>query len=512
MTTVEPADEKARAKALQRKGDWQGAKRIWARLLADNPDDPGPLYHLGVIEHQAGRFERAMPLFREAVRRGVGGHDVALRLAHCYVSTGRAGAAVPLYRQMLERRVTPSVVSAYLFAVLLDPNIGESEKAEEHRRWGAALQREDAPPAPAARPRDPLRVGLVSGNLGGLHPVAQLLEPALRRIAGNGARFVVYAHRPLAGKARDQVERYAEVKTLFRVGAKDAAAMIAADDLDLLVDLAGHTSGNRLDVFAHRPAPRQATYLGYTFTTGAPFIDAAIADPVVCPEADAALYSERVIRIPQGFLCFEPPDGMPEAKEKPERAAPVFGSLNNAAKMSEPTVALWARVLDAVPEARLFLKSKAFGEPETRKRMAARFARHGVNTRRIDFEPSSPVFRAIGRYSEIDLALDPLFYTGCTTTAQALRMGTPVVTLPGRLYCGRMSASLLQAAGRPEWIAQDEDAFVRIAAGLAADPARLRAEQARLRADVPRSPLCNADSWAAGFLAALREAAATPAR
>jgi len=499
------------AEALEAAGDRLGAAKAWRALARRRPDDPAPRARLGALLHDAAHFQRAFACFREAVDRGDDSEDTLLRAGHCLMSLGRADEALAYYRQLLDREPTPARISAYLFALLLAPGVAPAETAAEHKRLAASLG--EGPPRPARRPpRDALRVGLISGDLGGLHPVAQILEPALVRLAGRGARFVVYALRDRGPDNAARIESYAERRFVRETPDAGLARLIRGDDLDLLVDLAGHTSGNRLAVLAQRPAPRQAAFLGYPFSTGAPFFDAIIADPVVCPEGAETLYGERsIVRLPRAFAGFEPPEDMPDDRAKSERDAIVFGSLNNAAKLNPPTIALWTRVLAAVPESRLLLKSKAFVEEETRESLKSRFEAAGIAPGRVTIEPRSPFPEAMARYRDIDIALDPVRYNGGMTTAQALWMGTPVVTLPGQLFCARMGASLLTAAGQPQWIAEDLDDYVRIAAGLAADPAALRDTQAGLVRSLPGSPLCDAEGYAESLLAAFRAAAALPA-
>lgn len=508
MTGNEPPPSAERATALEKAGDGGAAALEWQRLADARPGDPGPMYRLGVLFHDSDNYLRAFVCFREALNRGDKGEVLALRIGHCLVSTGRAEDALPYYLRLLDEGATPQRVSAYLFALLLAPNVPPEETAREHVRLAGKIGKGAEPGAQTlAPPGETLRIGFVSDDLGRLHPVAQLLEPALARLAGNGAEICVYVLGPLDETWRNRVESYARLRSLHGVADTDAARLIAKDRLDLLVDLSGHTSGNRLPVLSLRPAPRQATFLGYPFSSGAPFIDALIADPIVCPPEEEALYRERIVRLPVSFACFDPTLDMPEDRGKSARDAPVFGSLNNAAKLNRPSLAVWARVLEAAPGARLLLKTKAFSEDESCERIKRQFAELGADPERISFEPRSLFAEAMARYRDIDIALDPLGYNGGITTAQALWMGTPVVTAPGRLFCARMGASLLNAAERPQWIAGSLDEYVRIAAGLAADMAALKAEQNRLLEALPASPLCDLDAYAEGLLAAFRDAA-----
>lgn len=498
------------ARAAEQRGDRKGAARLWEKLSSQHPDDPDPPYRIGALFHELGLYVSALPYFQSAVRRGANSAEPQLRIAHCLVSMGRPEDALAIYRQLLDQTPVPATISAYLFALILTPGQSADFVAAEHRRLAALL--ETAPPAPRAASAGGLKhVGLVSGHLGSEHPIAQLIEPALERISRSGLKLTVYATRPPGPAQADRIRRYGGVESIHGLNDTDAAARIAAQGPDLLVDLIGHTSGARPGIFARRPAPRQAGFLGYTFTSGAPFMDAIIADPHVCPPQEESLYAERVIRLPACFTVFRPPPGMPEERSKVARDNLVFGSLNNAAKLNLPTIRLWARVVSGVADAHLLLKSRAFAEPANRARIAGLFDAAGLDPARLDFEGHSSFSQGMARYRGVDIALDPLVYNGCTTTAHALWMGTPVVSLPGRAFYARMGVSLLTAADRPEWIAADEDDYVRIARSLAADRGALRAEQQRLLTSLEASPLCDLNAYADSLSDAFRRAAALPA-
>jgi predicted O-linked N-acetylglucosamine transferase (SPINDLY family) len=339
-----------------------------------------------------------------------------------------------------------------------------------------------------------LRIGYVSPDFRA-HSVASFLEPVLARHDTDNFDVVCYAQvahpdrtterlRQLAGHWRDTCAQSDE----------QVANMIRQDRIDILVDLAGHTRNNRLTVFTHRPAPIQLTYLGYPNTTGLPQIDYRLTDALADPPEADALHTERLVRLPRGFLCYSAPQDAPAVSPLPATAVGhiTFGSLNNLAKVNEQVVELWARVLHAVPGAQLLLKGKALCDQATAGRFVEMFARHRIPADRLRLA-SWAATRAqhLTTYAQVDIALDPFPYNGTTTTCEALWMGVPVVALAGDRHAARVGVSILTHVGLREFIATTPDDYVRTAAGLAADRARLVALRASLRRRMADSPLCD---------------------
>jgi predicted O-linked N-acetylglucosamine transferase (SPINDLY family) len=274
----------------------------------------------------------------------------------------------------------------------------------------------------------------------------------------------------------------------------DLAAQIELDAIDVLVDLGGHTSGNRLLSFARRPAPVQVTYCGYPGTTGLAAMDwrltDAEADPASVGEASA---TERLWRLPNGFLCFRPDPDAPEPGPLPAsvRGHVTFGSFNNLAKVNDGVLDVWAEILGAVAGARLLLKSRALSDPEPAARLRSHFADRGIDPARIAIAPYAATPTAhLALYQEVDIGLDPFPYNGTTTTCEALWMGVPVVSQVGRTHAGRVGASLLARVGLSELVTPSRAGYVRAAATLANNLAALAELRTALRPRVAASPLC----------------------
>lgn len=399
-----------------------------------------------------------------------------------------------------------------LFALHYLEDMTRERLFAEHVAYGRAIGNSAAArPLPNTPDRGRrLRVGVLSPDLRE-HSCAYFLEPILRHL--DPERFELYLYhdhfREDAVSAR--LRAFATVWRNFVGQPGDVVeAEIRADAPDILIDLAGHSGmTHRLALFARRLAPVQITYLGYPDTTGLPAMDYRFTDDIADPAGEAdAWATEQLVRFAPTAWSYAPPaDALTvSAPPRGQRGHVTFGCFNAPAKITDAVVALWARVLIAVPQSRLRLKGAGFGDPAQRAHQAARFAAHGIAAERLEFAGRTATTTAhLACYHDIDIALDTAPYNGTTTTCEALWMGVPVVSLAGDRHMARVGASLLTAAGHPEWAAVSADDYVRCAAELAADSALLAVVRAGLRDDLRRGPLLDHVGQAARFGAALRE-------
>jgi hypothetical protein len=287
----------------------------------------------------------------------------------------------------------------------------------------------------------------------------------------------------------------------------ELAARIVRDDIDILVDLAGHTQDNRLAVFRERVAPVQVSHIGYPCTTGLPAIGYRFSDTLLDPPGnDDGLYSEKTVRLP-AFWCYQPPDPCSEVGKLPcdSGAAFMFGSFNNLAKINGDVIAAWSRILLAVPGSRLMLKYKALHDAGVRERLAAAFSQNGVEAGRIEMLAGTGVKEYMADFNRVDLGLDPFPFNGGTTTFNSFYMGVPVVALEGRGHAERMGAALLRHVGLKDFVAPTVDAYVERAVAAAGDRARLAEIRRTLRDRLVRSPLMDGEGYTRAYEAALRE-------
>jgi protein O-GlcNAc transferase len=401
---------------------------------------------------QAGRgfYAAASDEFARAAALRPGDVDARTNHANALLYRGEADQACALL-------ATLPLSSSALYALSYADATTPGALLGAHREWARKFPSVACAPAvKKARPR----IGYVSADFCA-HSCAHVLRAVLPH--HDRAKLEIHAFSNVA--AEDAVT--AELKAHFDawhdvVGLDDDATAdhVRRMGIDLLIDLSGHTAGNRLGVFARRPAPSQATWLGYPATTGLTQIDCRLVDRVSDPEP---AMTEPPVFVEGGFLAYAPPALAPETARI--GTGPVFGSFNNLAKLSPATIALWSKLLRALPDAKLILKARSFEEAATCDAIRAKFA--DVSGR---VELRGWLGKHLDLYRAIDVALDPLPYNGTITTFEALWMGVPVVTLPGRTHAARVGASILHHAGFADWIAADEASFVETALRLAKTP------------------------------------------
>jgi predicted O-linked N-acetylglucosamine transferase (SPINDLY family) len=478
------------------------------KALALNPAYPVAHNNLGNGLRRLGRYEDAVQAYIRALELKPLYADALCNLAETLKEQGRALEALPFYEKALA--VDPrqaGIHSNLLLALNSVESLSRMAVYAEHKRWGERFAA--APPA-HAKAKDPdkrLRVGYVSPDFR-KHSVAYFIEPVIAAHDRNAVEVFCYANVAVAdavtARIKDSADGWRDIRGLTDA---DAAAKIRADGIDILVDLAGHTMDGRLPLFALKPAPVQVTYLGYPNTTGLAAVDYRLTDAVADPEGEADRYhTERLIRLANGFLCYRPPADAPDVAPPPFLANGfvTFGSCNNLSKIGPATVAAWAAILKRVPEAWLFLKAKPLADEGTRRRLAGRFAEHGIDPDRLVMTGWIVDGNHLAVYKRIDVGLDTFPYNGTTTTCEALWMGVSVVTLAGDRHAARVGASLLTRAGLDDLIAQSPEVYVERAVALAGDPARLGALRAGLRDTVARSALSDAQGFTRTLEAAYR--------
>jgi len=450
-------------------------------------------------------------------------HDraVAADPSHAQARFGRAQALQQLHRipeaiEDYDRFLKavprhPEALSYRLYALHNLDDISRERLYAEHVAYGRLCD------APVARTEDfdlepdrPLRVGIVSPDLR-QHSCAYFLEPLITHLDRQTFSLFLYHDHfredEVSARLRERATGWRRIVGL----SNEAVAQIIRNDApDILIDLSGHVAmTSRLPLFAQRMAPVQVTYLGYPNTTGVPAMDYRFTDNIADPDDEAdAFATERLVRFAPSAWAYQPPAEAPVPIEPlaADPARPVtFGCFNNLAKVTDRTLAVWARILGQTPGSRLVLKARGFGDPRIRVRFHARLEKAGMAVDRVDLiERTDGLVEHLSLYHGVDITLDTFPYHGTTTTCEALWMGRPVVTLRGDMHMSRVGASLLAAIGRPEWIAKDVDDYVRIAGDLASDRDTLRAACAGLRDAMQQSVLLDHEGQARRFGESLR--------
>jgi predicted O-linked N-acetylglucosamine transferase (SPINDLY family) len=479
------------------------------RALKLQPNLAEAHINLGNAHRQQGSLTEAVASYQEALRRRADLPEALVNLGHAFQEQGLLAQAITHYRQALLRRTdTARLHSCVLFCLSHDPTLSRDDLFAEHRLWGERYGTPGTPPP--AHTNDPLpqrrlRVGYLSPDFL-RHPVTRFIEPVL---ANHDATFFeVYGYAEVPGP--DEVtERLRALTHGWRVtcGLADTqlAQQIRTDRIDILVDLAGHTSRHRLLVFAHKPAPVQVTWIGYPHTTGLPAMDYRITDGVMDPPGEPRYGTEQLVRLPCGHFCYAPPLDAPEAGPLPVRRTGrlTLGSLHKLTKLNDAVLDLWCRLLQTLPSARLLLfRNTLVGE--ARANLARQFEERGIGPDRLELRHVAGEGGYWSVFDEIDIGLDPFPYTGGTMSCESLWMGVPFVTLRGDRPAGRAGAAMLTIVGLHDLIASTPDEVVERTAVLAKDLNRLAEIRAGLRERM-RKTLCDGRAFTRSLEAAYRQ-------
>jgi predicted O-linked N-acetylglucosamine transferase (SPINDLY family)/predicted SAM-dependent methyltransferase len=529
-------------------GQLDEAAQSYARALQADPKLANALYNRANVERQRGRLKAAEADLRQAValepradwQSNLG--EVQLQqwrldeaeasqraalalepdsarawfgLGNTLMLLGRADEAEAAFRRAIE--IEPDLADAHGNLLLCLHYRKGNDAAllfEEHLAWArrhaAGLHRPAGFAAIDRKPGRRLNVGYLSPNFH-RHSVASFFEPLLAAHDRQAFRVFCYSSVDRPDEVTARLRALADEWRDLRGTTGDAAARLIRDDrIDILVDLAGHTGGGRPLVFARKAAPLQFGWLGYPDTTGLAEMDYRFTDAAADPAGEAdRRYTEKLLRLPNGFLCFSPDPASPEPGALPALAAGyvTFGCFNNFAKITAEMIELWSRLLQSAPSARLMMKAHALGNPGARRSVLNRFASHGIAAERLALHgPEDSVAGHLGRYRDVDVALDSFPYNGTTTTCEALWMGVPVVTLAGNTHVARTGASILKQLGHDEWIATTPEQYVAKALALAADLGKLGGLRQGLRQRMRASPLLDGAGFARAVEAAYREA------
>ena len=488
--------------ALHNAGLRSEALAHYQAAVAAHPDDPALRINQGAFLQSECDLDGAAEAFRHAVRLAPQDATPLNNLAVVMKEVGDIGEATRLLRRCVELKPSSLEIHSNLILTLhYDPTAIAADLNSAHEGWNSRHPSPRLPHTNVPEPGRRLRLGFVSPDLRD-HVVGRALLPSFRRFDPD--RFELYCYGntvedPVGAEFRARCHGWRELGTKT---AAQLAETIAADGVDILIDLALHTSDNRLDVFALKPAPLQISWLGYPESSGVATMDYRLTDAWLEPPSGNQLAhpQEKAALLPDCWTCYEPPTGYPEVNALPSAAGKpfTFGSFNNNCKINGAVLDAWAQLLLATPGSRLQLLAKQGGH---RRRFADEFARRGVDAARIlfaDYLPASADLSQgalLARYHDIDVALDTFPYGGMTTTLDALWMGVPVVSLVGERNLGRAGLSILNNVGLGELAAKDVDAYVETAMRLAQDQVRLAALRASLRERMRSSPLLAAEGY-----------------
>lgn len=488
--------------ALQDQARHAEAIAAFQRAVDLRPEAAAGYGYLGAAMHAAGDREGALCVLTRARELEPTSADTHVKLGNLLHDVGLTEDAVQCYRTAVDLSSDmPFGHSNLIFSLHYRSTLDRRALRAEAEHWAA---RYAGPALLDPRPHDidrdpnrPLRIGYISADFK-RHPVGYFLKAVLTAHDRSRVETFCYGNGIRTDDlTRELVEVADHWRTIVAAADAEVAETIRRDKIDILVDLSGHTGGHRLSVFARKPAPVQATWLGYFGTTGVPAIDYILVDDAVCPPGAEDQFTESPVRLPHSYLCYAPPATAPDPAPPPSlvRGYPTFGCFNRLAKIGPDVIALWSEILHAVPTAHLALKDIALDDESGRQRILSAFGKHGIGEDRLDLSGRSSHDQYLSAYADIDVALDPFPFTGATTTVEALWMGVPVVTLAGDRFVSRMGTSLLGGVGLSEYIATSPVDYVRIAVASVSQPDALAAMRTRLRGRVAASPVCDGETF-----------------
>jgi predicted O-linked N-acetylglucosamine transferase (SPINDLY family) len=497
--------------ALHNAGLRAEALTHYQAAVAAHPDDPALRINHGAMLQSECDLDGAAAAFREAVRLTPQDATPLNNLAVVMKEIGEIGEATRLLRRCVELKPASLEIHSNLILTLhYDPTATADDLKSAHEGWNSRHATPTRAYVNLPEPGRRLRLGFVSPDLRD-HVVGRALLPSFRRL--DPAHFELFCYGntvadPISEEFRARCHTWRELGTKT---AEQLAETIRADGVDILIDLALHTSDNRLDVFALKPAPLQVSWLGYPESSGLATMDYRLTDARLEPPTGNRLAHphEQAWLLPDCWTCYEPPVGFPEVNASPASSGRPFtyGSFNNNCKINGDVLDAWARILLATPGSRLKLLAK---QGTHRRRFVDELVRRGIEAERIQFADYVPAAAELSqggllaRYHDIDVALDTFPYGGMTTTLDALWMGVPVVSLIGERNLGRAGLSLLSNVGLSEFATKDADGYVDVAVKLAHDLPRLADLRVSLRERMRASPILDAAGYTRKVEAAFR--------
>ncbi len=483
----------------------------YRRALSFRPDSVELLVNLGVALNGVGQLDEAITLLQRAIELRPDLPEAHNNLACALRDRGDYQPALAAYRQALTLRPRYERAHTNLISAMdWTPGITVAEAQEERRRWYLTYRCDETvrrtawpnPPDPERR----LRLGYVSADFR-RHSAAFAFGPVVWGHDRERFEVVCYSgviqEDELTARFRDAADLW---RPILNVPDEALLQQIADDAIDVLIDLSGHTMGNRLTAFTAKPAPVQVSGWGAVTGTGVPEIDALFADPFMIPPDERHLFAETIVDLPC-MLSYHTPEYAPDVTPLPALANGwvTFGCLNRFAKVSDDALAVWARVLEAVPDSRLLFKDKVFDDDTERTHTVERLARLGIPEARLQFLGGTDHQGHLAAYGEVDIALDPFPQNGGISSLEALWMGAPVVTRVGATPPGRAGAALLTPLGLGDLVGRDADDYVEIARLLASDLDGLAALRAGLRERLLGSPIGDLPRYVGAVEDAYRE-------
>ncbi|AFM23536.1 tetratricopeptide repeat protein [Desulfomonile tiedjei] len=497
--------------ALNQIGLVDEAVMVLKKAIEIDPNHDLAHDNLGHIYSKRERYDQAKELLEMALKINPDNANALNNIGGVHLAQCRVEESIRCYRKAVE--LNPHFIMAHsnvLFNMNFSPQYTAEEMAAEHRAWNKQhalpLSGEIVRHPPRDVTKKPLRVGFVSFDFQE-HPVGRFLSPLFRARNRQSWEAVCYSDVVAPDRRTDWLRSQSDQwRDTAGLTDPELAQGIQRDRIDILIDLSGHTGHNRLLVFARKPAPVQASWMGYFNTTGLDCMDYLIADRICVPPEHEHLYTEKIVRMPDGFLCYEVPPA-PNVGPLPalSRGFVTFCSFNQLAKISDKALETWAEILGQLPRSRLVMRGKALNDATIRDSFAEKLSSLGISRDRMDLLPKTTFHDYLRTYNDVDIALDTFPFAGGTTTCDSLWMGVPVVTFTGDRFCHRHSASHIINSGHEDLVAHDIEGYIHKAIQLASDLDKLSKIRHSMRQKVSQSPLMDAKRFADNFRKCLEQ-------
>jgi protein O-GlcNAc transferase len=519
---------------MKQRGLLDEAISYFQKVIDINPKYVEAYENLGNILKEKSLINEAIFIYQKAISLNTRNSDVYNNLGECLIKEWKIDDAITIYKQAIQ--LNPANVSAYnnlgnAFQIRGNPIEAEmyyrraieidssnnvpyqnllfvmnynsfhnakkilDENLQFAKRFEEPLLASISPYNNEKSLHRRLKIGYVSPNFNA-HSVSYFIEPVLSNHNKEEFEIFCYSLDSLEDEVTKRLREYANHwRNIAKISEEKAAEIIRSDNIDILIDLAGHTTNNKILLFARKPAPMQLTWIGYIATTGFSTFDYKITDNYSDPPGmSEEFYTEKLIRLPESFLCYLPVKKSPDIVKLPALTAGhiTFGSFNNFVKVSHEIIAIWSKILTTIPNSRLIIKAYNFCDSTTRQYAMNMFTLRGIPADRITLESWDPSPTHLKSYNQVDIGLDTFPFNGGATTCEAIWMGVPVISLAGAAYHSRMGISLLSNIGLPELVAKTSDEYIAIATNLAKDLNKLQSLREHLRDMMKHSPLCDA--------------------
>ncbi|MCS5589627.1 MAG: tetratricopeptide repeat protein [Candidatus Thioglobus sp.] len=489
-----------RGNALNELGQSDEAIKNYKKAIQLKPDYVDAYNNLGGALKQLGRLDEAIKNYKKAIQLKPDYVNAYINLGGALQDQGQLDKAVEIYNKAIQLNPNDADAHSNRCCVLnYFSKLTQTDIFQEHLKFEKQFGLKTLKDKQATRlnKNTRLRVGYISGDFNS-HSVGYFFEPLLKSHSRSSIEvYCYYSNIKKDETTKRLIDTSEHWRSIGGMNDDNLIDLIRKDNIDILVDLSGHTSGNRLTIFPHKPAPIQVTWLGYPNTTGLSSIDYRFTDEIADPIGKAdELHSEELVRLPNGFLCYQGDESMPVNTTLPysNKGHITFGNFNNLTKTTPQVVKVWSQILKSIPDSRLLLKAKQLSDSNTKSRYLELFEKEGIPKDRLELHSWLPEKDGHFRlYDHVDIGLDPFPYNGTTTTCEALWMGVPVITMCGDRHSSRVGASILTHVGLEKFIATDVDGYINMAIEYANNIDSIKSIRTELRHNMQNSDLCNAN-------------------